>query len=120
MTAHPGTWAVQDGIGFGPEIEHSSSYLAGSLLTIEFACTDEVLQALADPTVVTLSVSIDEGPSTVYTYGVGSVIVRDSTGSYHVELDSTGLSGTWLYAVRGTGSVQAIAVSGFVVVDDPT
>ena len=42
-------------------------------------------------------------------------IVRDSAGTFHVVMDTTGLPGLWLYRWRGTGTIQAVFDGSFYV-----
>ena len=95
-----------------------STYLAGTLVTVTTSFTNSTTQAPGDPSTVTLSVSINGATPTIYTYGT-AVIVKDSVGNYHAELDTTDLPGTWLYVWDGTGGIQATSASGFVVVAAP-
>lgn len=57
--------------------------------------TDNLTGDPIDPTLVQLLISVNGGATTTYTYGVGSVIVRDGAGQYHAVLDTTGKPGTW-------------------------
>jgi len=59
---------------------------------------------VTDPTTLVLKVRTPGASSaTTYTYGVGIMIVKDSTGNYHADipLDTVG---TWSYDWVGTGA----------------
>jgi hypothetical protein len=66
---------------------------------------------LIDPTTVKLEVSKRSGVTT-YTYPVN--IVRDSLGTYHVDV-SADESGTILYVWKSTGTGQAVQYGQFAV-----
>lgn len=70
---------------------------------------------VTDPTEVKFGYTVNGGPPTTFTYGVGAQVVRDSTGTYHIDIDTTGLSGTWTYAWVGYGTVQTRAESQLIV-----
>lgn len=96
-------------------------YTAGSLVTVSAVFVDEAANAPIDPTVVTLEVGIYGVTPTTYTYGVGSVIVKNSVGNYHAEIDTTGFTpaGIWYYQWDGTGACQAIAAGSMQIVLPP-
>ena len=72
--------------------------------------------AAADPTTVILYVKkAGETSYTTYTYGVGIVVVKDSTGNYHADLVLDEGVGTWLFEWEGTGAVIATAGGQFRV-----
>ena len=52
---------------------------------------------------------------TVWQYGGAGSVVRDSVGTYHVNLDTTGTPGLWSYRWRGTGALQAVFDGSFYV-----
>jgi hypothetical protein len=91
--------------------------MAGSLVrtTATFA---SITGLAADPTTVTLKYKTGAGTTTTVTYP-SAPIVRDSTGVYHADLDTTGWAGPddLLYATEwtGTGTVQAIGAGYFQV-----
>ena len=95
-----------------------STYITGTLVTVNAEFIDQTTKLPADPTTVTLATSVNGAAPTIYTYG-GGVIVKDGTGLYHAELDTTAQPGTWLYEWGGVGNVQAVNVSGFTVVTPP-
>ena len=72
---------------------------------------------LADPSTVTLNYR--EGPSAPIVTAVypAGPIIRDGTGLYHADLDTTGTdpSVTWTYEWTGTGNIQAAAANAFIV-----
>jgi len=71
---------------------------------------------LYDPTNVWLVIRKPNGVETTYQYlGVGSPIVKDSTGNYHADLDTTGFAGYWDYKWYSTGTGPAAAQDTFYV-----
>lgn len=72
---------------------------------------------LADPTVVTLSYRPGPGTSVVAVVYPDARIVKDGTGLYHADLDTTGTSpsSTWTYLWDGTGAIEAAADNAFIV-----
>jgi hypothetical protein len=85
--------------------------MSGSLVRTSAAFAD-INGNPADPTTVTLKYKPGAGSTTTVTYP-SSPVVKDSTGAYHADLDTTGWTGPddLLYATEwtGTGNVQAIA-----------
>lgn len=68
--------------------------------------------AAADPDEVLFAYRVGNGPATQYKYlgGTGeNVIVKDSTGNYHIDIDTTNQSGMWTVTwvgISASGSVQ--------------
>jgi hypothetical protein len=54
---------------------------------------------------------------TVWTYGVGSQVVRDGAGVYHADLEVTEI-GTYYFRWEGTGTVEAAEESTFISYSD--
>lgn len=102
-----------------------NSYIQGQdavLSTLPNGFVDETTGAPVDPTTVTLTIGIIGQPGTwqTYTYGIGGVVVKDSTGNYHAQVDTTNFEvGNWTYVWRGTGSVRAIQSWYFSVTEAP-
>ena len=104
----------------------ANSYIAGTLVRVAtYTGTVEAPVGgfrdlngnLADPPVVTLTYRTREGgPLIVVTYP-DARIVRDDTGLYHSDLDTTGAFATeWAYAWTGIGgSAQVVAENYFNV-----
>lgn len=90
-------------------------YLEGSQVKVAFTFTDETQTppAPADPSTITFKTSVNgvAQPNAVYPSGT---IVHDSTGSFHVLIDTTNLPGTWAYSFTSTG-VQGAGEGGFYV-----
>ena len=112
----------------------SSPLIAGMLLRVSTNSSNpaipdgfisEVTNEPVDPNVVQLKVSVNGGAPTTYTYGSGPTIVRDGTGLYHANLDSTGLAGTWTVEWIGDPDgtpvqvCQAVIASTFSVESAP-
>lgn len=89
-------------------------YMSGSLVRTSASFTD-VAGVAADPTTVTLKYKKDAGATTTVVYP-SAPIIKDSTGHYHADLDTTGWAGPgnqlWETEWIGTGAVIAIG-------DDP-
>lgn len=62
--------------------------------------------AYQDPSMVRVVIETPTGVQTSYTYNVGLNVVKDSTGVYHVDIDTTGHPGVWLYRWYSTGTGQ--------------
>lgn len=108
--------AVSDALPGGTA--SSSPYDVGSLVRTSAAFTNASGTA-ADPTTIVLRFANLVATPTVWTYlGTGS-IVKDSTGNYHADLDTTALPGEWRYRWIGTGAVQAAGDGAFQVRDSP-
>ena len=62
----------------------------------------------ANPGTVKFSYRADAiGTTTTYTYGVGTSILRGSTGNYYVDLDTNESAGRWEWNFFATGAGQA-------------
>jgi hypothetical protein len=71
---------------------------------------------LADPTTVVLEYREGLGGSLVTVTYPASPLVKDGTGLYHADLDTTGSpEAPWEYALIGIGAVQAVASNVFIV-----
>jgi len=83
-------------------------YAAGSLVKLDWTFTNpDNNDSLIDPSAVFLWIKDPSGVENTYTYGVGSTIVRDSTGTYHSLIDTTGKKGLWVSQAYSTGTAQA-------------
>lgn len=84
-----------------------TTYMSGSLVRSS-AQFNDITGALADPTTVTFKYQIGSGSVT----DLSGSIVKESTGKYHCDVDTTGFTGpgTAVYVVewKGVGAVQAI------------
>ena len=108
-----------------------NTYQVGSLVTVSNSdytsngFIETSTGMLADPAVVTLSISIGEVALLDSTYDSGSTtgpytIIKNNTGSYSAELDTTDLLGEWIYTWSGTGGgPQAVKSATFSVTDYP-
>lgn len=68
-----------------------------------------------DPTAVTFKVRTPALVTTTYTYGVGVVIVKDSTGNYHADVTANE-AGEWLVGWTGTGTCEAVDEDSFMAI----
>ena len=94
-------------------------YDPGDSVRVSLLCANSSGVAI-DPTTLTLTVKPATSTATVYTYGTGAVIVKDSTGNYHADITVTAhYGGVWYYKFTATGSYVGMAQSSFAVrVDD--
>jgi hypothetical protein len=76
--------------------------------------TFKVGGVLTDPSAITFAVKRPDDTLTTYTYGVGGQIVKDSVGTYHVDL-SLDQRGLWHYRWTGTGSAEGAEEGRFYV-----
>lgn len=81
-------------------------------LTVQILASD----VLVDPSALTLTIRTPAGVSTIYTYGVGSEITRDSTGVYHRDVTFTE-AGAWTYEWHSTTPTQ---VQGDIIEVQPS
>jgi hypothetical protein len=71
---------------------------------------------LVDPAIITLAYRPGVSAQVVTAVYPAAPIVRDDTGLYHADLDTTGAStDTWTYLLKGTGTAQAAAQGSFGV-----
>ena len=68
---------------------------------------------VVDPDVVTFTWNVQGGTPSTYTYTTGAVppdpthhIIRDSAGTFHVDLSTDGYPGTWAYEFSGQPGVS--------------
>lgn len=63
----------------------------------------------------TITVKVNDGTTTItYVYGVDSDVIRDSVGTYHIDVALTN-SGRWRYQWVGVGTVDAVEEDYFDV-----
>lgn len=91
-----------------------NTYDLGDLIRVSAPFTRVSNNAAVDPTAVYLIVTNPSGVSTTYTYGVDAIIVKDSTGNYHADLDANA-SGDWYYRWKSTGTGQAAEENQYYV-----
>lgn len=95
----------------------SGTYISGSLVR-ETGNFFNIAGAAADPTAISLKYAINGGSVTTLTFAA-SQLVKDSTGVYHNDFDTTGWTGPGnaVYVLEwiGTGAVQAITNDTFTV-----
>lgn len=82
------------------------------------------VQQPADPTAVFFRWSDPAGNVTTWQYGVTGTIVKDSTGNYHADADTTLVGavagpGVWKLRVYATGTGAASTDFEFIVDDSP-
>jgi hypothetical protein len=69
---------------------------------------------LTDPSTVTFRWRINDGAETVWVYGTDVQLVKDSTGKYHVDVQTTTV-GVYSYRWEGTGALVATSEGSFTV-----
>jgi len=106
------------------ERELVKTFLAGALVRVSVTFTrpgtdpdGNPVRVPADPDTVTLRYQPFPGADiTQINYPGDTRIVREDTGAYHSDLDTTGLPGDeFTYVWEGTGNVQAAAEGTFLV-----
>jgi hypothetical protein len=95
----------------------ANAYLAGNKIRLSVAFTDSNAAPI-DPGTVSLEYAILPAAPTVQGYNPGN-IVRDSTGAYHYDLDTTGMVGTLTYEWVSTGVGQAAVQGSCYIQPDP-
>jgi hypothetical protein len=90
-------------------------YKQGQLLRVTFTFKTGGV-TLMDPAVVKFEYKKPGAAATTYTYPTN--IAKDSTGTYHVDLDLD-TSGAWVYRAYSTGLGQAAEDGDFTVKADP-
>lgn len=92
-------------------------YISGALVRTIATFTNLAGQP-TDPTTITLKYRAGAGSTTTIVYPAAG-IVKDSTGVYHSDLDTTGFAGPgqqlWTIQWVGTGNVQAPGIDYFEV-----
>lgn len=88
-------------------------YIAGN--TIRFYTSTpftSISGTVIDPDVVTFKYAVQGEPTVSFTYTNGTgdptnTIIRDSAGTYHADISTTGLPGVWTYQWGGHPSSGA-------------
>ena len=91
-----------------------NTYTDGELVKCTGTFTTEAGDA-QDPTGVRFVFETPAAQVTEYVYGTDVQVVKDSTGIYHVNLDTTDKPGTWKYRFYSTGTGQSAAQAKFKV-----
>lgn len=89
-------------------------YAAGNKVRLSVAFTDNAGAAI-DPTSLSLKYGFSVQAITTQLYNPGNV-VRDSTGNYHYDFDTTGTIGKLSYEWIATGTGQA-SVPGSIIIN---
>ncbi len=105
----------------------ANTYLAGTLVRVATytgpvsSPTGGFLNSsgvLTDPSTVTLKYRTSETGAVITVTYPAAPVVKDGTGLYHADLDTTGSAeALWSYEWVGSGLVQAVASSAFIVRD---
>jgi hypothetical protein len=89
----------------------ASTYQKGDLIRVTGAFTTSAGVA-TDPTAVFCTYKDPSGNSTTLTYGVDVALAKDSTGTYHVDIDADE-EGVWFYRFYATGTGQSAGEHSF-------
>jgi uncharacterized protein YfaS (alpha-2-macroglobulin family) len=90
-----------------------SDFVLGELVRVSGAFTNAA-GAAADPTAVRMKYKDPEGAITSLLYGTDVALVKDTTGSYHVDIDAN-QPGTWNWRFYATGTGQTADEGSFTV-----
>lgn len=74
----------------------------------------DVAGAATDPSTVVFKVRTPSGSETTYTYGVDAAVVKDATGTYHVDVTLTAAK-RWSFRWNGTGALIAASETSIEV-----
>ena len=94
-----------------------NTYLAGTLVRSSATFTNVNGQA-TDPTTITLKYRPGRDAAVITAVYPAAPTVRDSTGAYHADLDTTSSAPgvtPWTHEWSGTGAVQAVGTGLFNV-----
>ncbi len=69
---------------------------------------------LIDPSTVGFEFRKPDGTITSYVYPTHAQLVKDATGTYHVDIDANA-AGTWRWRWESTGTGQAAEEGAFIV-----
>lgn len=92
-------------------------YVRGALVRVSAAFTNLAGSAV-DPSVVRVKVRAPGQTTLTQTsllYGTDAALVKDSTGNYHADVDTTSTAGIWYYRWESTGTGQAAGEREFMV-----
>ena len=100
-----------------------TQYVATNVVRVTAVFSDPVTNLPIDPAVVKLTFGTKTAPTT-WTYLATGTIVRDSLGTFHADLDTSGgIVGskptTWNYEWTSTGVGQAASVGSFTIMPLP-
>ncbi len=90
------------------------SVLAGSVVQFYYKIKDKH-GTLIDPSSLNVKIRNPSLVDTTYTYGVHAQVVRESTGIYYINIDTTGTTGTWRAKWTSTGTGQGVAETSLIV-----
>lgn len=101
----------------------SNSYFSGTLVQASAQFSD-LAGSPVDPTTVTLSYITSTNSTPVVLSYAADELTRDSVGSYHAELDTSGYDNQtadqdWTLQWSGTGECQAVEKDSFQVSAPP-
>ena len=92
-----------------------ASYARGQLVRCSVQFVNKTSGAAVDPATVSFEYRVGSGSVTTYVYGTNNQLVKDSTGNYHVDLDTSSASGDWYWRFSSTGVNQGAVEGKFTV-----
>ena len=94
-------WAIADDFEVAAQAptSHPAHYPQGTLVRVQVSFTQS--GNFADPDGVNLRFRPPRQHRTTWIYGIDAAIVKDSTGVYHADLDTTSAVGIWRYRWDG-------------------
>ncbi len=91
----------------------ANQYDVGRIIRLSTTFTTSTGAAF-DPATIIAVVKDPSGAVTSYQYGSSAEVIRDATGQYHVDIETT-LPGIWYYRWYATGAQKASNQSHFKV-----
>jgi hypothetical protein len=99
------------------------NYTAGTIIRFKATYTDLNSGNPIDPTEIAFAYTINGGTAvqTIYSPFDNSIgtIIRSAQGSYYIDIDSTGLPGSWTFEWVSKGAGQVAETGAVVVSPDP-
>lgn len=89
-----------------------ANYAEGKLVRLTGTFSNSAGTAI-DPDVVKVVVQDPAGTTTTYVYGTDAEVVKDSVGTYHIDVDTTDSAGIWYYRWYSTGTGQTATTDDY-------
>ncbi len=89
-------------------------YMIGEKIRLTATFSDPETGNLLDPGTVYVSWKDPDGNIVQKQYGVDPELVKDSVGTYHIDIDAA-MAGQWRFRWASTGTGQAAAEGSFAV-----
>lgn len=91
------------------------SILAGNVVQVYNKFKDKH-GTLINPTAVEVTIRYPDLSETTFVYGVDAEVVRESTGVYYINIDTTGLAGDFDAKWVSTGVGQGVSQTSFTTI----